>query len=186
VVDESQNPEWMHYYHSALLELDPKKLTGLLRKADLAIQHRLEAIATVAGGDTERRAIRDALLNLRVLELEVAGADSKPRHSHPEVSGEYVVFVDTNRRYLDVTNGVCALLGYSRAELLGKTIDDITAPELKSSVSATFQQYVNAGEMSGKYLLLAHDGRRVPIRYESRVFPDGCLVACWEPIHSAA
>jgi PAS domain S-box-containing protein len=188
VTEETENPEWVGYYHSALLELNARDLGSRIQQAERAIQQRLQTIASNASGEAEYRAIRDALQNLRVLQQELSSdvAAAPAGHSHPEVSGEYVVFVDANRKYVDVTEGVCSLLGYSRAELLGKTIDDITAPELRGSVSATFQEYVNAGSLSGQFLLVARDGRKVAIRYESKVFPDGCLVARWEPLPAAA
>jgi PAS domain S-box-containing protein len=191
LIDETENPEWMNFYHSALLELDSRKLGERIKIAETAIQQRL---ASGTGGEREYRAIRDARQNLRVLQQELTSpAPIAPDpivpasgHVHPEMTGEYVVFVDANRRYLDVTEGVCSLLGYSRAELVGKTIDDITPPEIKGNVSATFQQFVNAGGLSGQFLLMARDGRRIPIRYDARVFPDGCLVACWEPLQLVA
>jgi PAS domain S-box-containing protein len=185
LIDETGNPEWMGFYQSALLELDSRKLGERIEIAETAIQQRLAS----GGEEQESRAIRDALQNLRVLKQELTSSEAvtpAPGHAHPEISGEYVVFVDANRRYLDVTEGVCSLLGYSRAELVGKTIDDITPPEIKGSVSAIFQQFVNAGGLSGQFLLMARDGRRVPIRYDARVFPDGCLVACWEPLQLVA
>src|ERR1700730_1870054 len=178
----------MHYYHSALLEVDSQELGGRIHQAETAIQERLHKASSAAPSEAENHAIRDALQNLRVLREELRDSPSKPvtpRHTHPEVCGEYVVFVDANRRYLDMTEGVCSLLGYTREQLLDKTIDDITAPELKGNVSENFQKYVNAGGLSGQFLLLACDGRRVPILYEAKVFPDGCLVARWEPVQGA-
>jgi len=103
-------------------------------------------------------------------------------HFHPELDGEYVVYVDASRRYVTVTDGVCKLLGYSREELLGKTIEDVTPPEARSDVADEFRQYVNYSVLSGEYILLAADGRRIPIRYTSIVFADGCMGARWEPL----
>ncbi len=37
-------------------------------------------------------------------------------HSHPELQSEYVVFANSSRRYLDCSDGVCRLLGFSRPE----------------------------------------------------------------------
>ena len=82
-------------------------------------------------------------------------------HFHPELDGEYVVYVDASRRYVTVTDGVCKLLGYSREELLGKTIEDITPPEARSDVADEFRQYLNDSVLSGEYILLAADGRRI-------------------------
>jgi PAS domain S-box-containing protein len=102
-------------------------------------------------------------------------------HSHPELDGKYIVFVDEHRRYVDVTDGVCELLGYSRSELLRMTIDDVTAPAIRSKTAPLFQQYLADGLMQGEYVLVHRDGRVVPITYTAAVFPDGCMVASWEP-----
>jgi PAS domain S-box-containing protein len=101
-------------------------------------------------------------------------------HSHAELDGEYIAFADEHRRYLDVTDGVCKLLGYSRSELLGMFIDDVTAPEMRLNTSPLFEQYLEDGRQQGEYMLLHRDGARIPINYIARVFPDGCMVARWE------
>jgi PAS domain S-box-containing protein len=74
------------------------------------------------------------------------------------------------------------LLGYSREELLAKTIDDIADPELRAQVPETFGEYVKQGDMEGTYSLLGKDGSRIPIRYQAKVYPDGCYVARWKPL----
>jgi PAS domain S-box-containing protein len=106
-------------------------------------------------------------------------ADAKP-HFHAELDGEYVVYVDSSRRYVAVSEGVCKLLGYSREQLLGKTIEDITPPEARSEVAVEFRQYLDHSALSGEYILLAANGRRIPIHYTSIVFEDGCMGARWE------
>ena len=102
-------------------------------------------------------------------------------HSHVELEGNYVAFVDEHRRYLDVTDGVCELLGYSRSELLNMRIDDVTAPTMRSQAPPLFQQYLADGLQQGSYVLLHRKGHEVPITYIARAFPDGCLVARWDP-----
>ena len=179
---------WVTLYRSALLELDYKKLPGLLTRAGSAIQERLDAISGQPDQTAEIRSLHDALQNLRVLQKEVKDSTDLPEeiesasHHHSELQGEYVVFVDANRRYIEVSDGVCRLLGYSRDELLRKTIEDISAPELTPTVEKKFEEYVSQGAMEGEYALMARDGRRIPIRYWSRVFPDGCMVASWTPL----
>jgi CheY-like chemotaxis protein len=103
-------------------------------------------------------------------------------HVHGEFDGKYVAFVDEKRCYLDVTDGVCELLGYSRSELLGMRIDDLAPPESVYAVDPLFEQYLADKALSGEFVLMGRDGQRIPIRYYSRVFPDGCLVARWEPL----
>jgi len=102
-------------------------------------------------------------------------------HSHRELDGSNIAFVDEQRRYLDVTDGVCALLGYTRSELLTMRIDDVTAPVMRSNTAHLFQQYLADGLQHGEYVLLHRNGTEVPIDYIARVFPDGCMVARWEP-----
>ncbi len=105
-----------------------------------------------------------------------------PVHAHPELAGKFVVFVDADRRYVEVTDGVCELLGYSRSELLGKTIDEITAPEIREQVPRLFHRYRERGHLEGEFVLRRRDGTRLVIHYVSTVLPDGCMAARWEPL----
>jgi PAS domain S-box-containing protein len=177
--------EWVELYHAALLEVDYERLPERIKLAEDAIGARLQILAA-SGSRHETSDIQDARQNLRVLQREMethrSSTTEHVRHLHPEIDGDFVVFVNANRRYIEVTDGVCRLLGYSREELLAKTIDDIAAPELRAQVSETFGKYVRQGEMEGNYSLLAKDGSPIPIRYQSKVYPDGCYVARWKPI----
>ncbi len=179
---------WVSLYHSALLEVDYEKLSERLKLTEEAIRARL---ATLPPPDaTELSAIHDARQNLRVLQRELEthqlSTTKRIRHAHSEINGEFVVFVNADRRYVEVTDGVCRLLGYSREELLTKTIDEISAPELRSQVPETFRQYIAEGGLEGQYSVLSKDGRRIPIRYQAKVYPDGCRVARWEPLEPSS
>jgi PAS domain-containing protein len=102
-------------------------------------------------------------------------------HAHPELSGaEYVVFVNSSRRYVDCSDGVTRLLGYERQELLQKSIDDISYHD--DDVKRLFKEYLDAGRLEGEYVLMSKDRTPVPIRYRSFVFGDGGLAAIWEPV----
>ena len=101
-------------------------------------------------------------------------------HQHPELRGaEYVVFVDSSRRYLDCTEAVCALLGYTREEILRMTVDDISYDV--DEVPQLFAQYLKAGAMEGEYVLRHKDGTPIPIHYRAFVFRDACNAAIWKP-----
>ena len=102
-------------------------------------------------------------------------------HAHEDFDGDYVAFVDQDRRYLEVTDGVCALLGYSRSDLLNMRIDDIAAPTEARNVAPLFEKYVAEKGLDGTFVLKNRLGKLIPIRYHSRIFPDGCMVARWEP-----
>jgi PAS domain S-box-containing protein len=173
---------WVKLYHSALLELDPQKLVSQILAAQTACQDRRDALLGHPEASTELQQIADAEQNLTILRRQLVTpsiADSGS-HRHPELNGECVAFVNANRQYVAVSDGVCKLLGYSRAELIGKTIDEITAPEIVKDVPTQFQQYVKRGFLEGEFVLVGRNGARVPIKYEAKVFPDGCLIARWE------
>jgi len=102
-------------------------------------------------------------------------------HAHPELkAAELVVFADASRRYVDCTEAVCALLGYTRDEILSKTIEDVSYDV--NEVPRLFAQYLKTGAMEGEYVLRHKDKTPVPIRYKAFVLKDGCNAAIWDPI----
>ena len=102
-------------------------------------------------------------------------------HGHAELKGErYVVFVDELRRYIDCSDGVCELLGYTRSELLQKRIEDISYDV--ASVSPLFTQFVKAGHMEGTFILERKAKTPAFIKYKAYAFDDGCKAAVWEPL----
>ena len=101
-------------------------------------------------------------------------------HEHRELqNAEYVVFVDSARRYVDCTGSVCDLLGYTRDEMLQKKIDDVS---YDSKVRELFELYRTNKELQGEYILQRKDLIPVPIYYQAFVFDDGCNAAIWQPI----
>src|SRR6201995_3306749 len=102
-------------------------------------------------------------------------------HEHPEVRGaEFIVFADDNRQYTDASKAVCDLLGYSRDELLKKTVEDVSFK--MENVPAVFAQFVKQGAMEGDYVLQHKDGSAIPIHYRAVTCADGCHAAVWTPI----
>lgn len=93
---------------------------------------------------------------------------------------DYIVVADANRRYIDVSQSVCDLLGYSREEMLTKTIDDISAPS-GAHTASMFQRFAETGRMRGWYLLRHRNGHLIEIDYVAEALPDGTFRACWFP-----
>jgi PAS domain-containing protein len=102
-------------------------------------------------------------------------------HAHPELQGaEFVVFADSTRRYVDCCDAACALLGFTREEMLSKTIEDVSYNF--NEVPQLFAQYLKRRTMEGEFVLRRKDQAPVPIRFKAFVFSDGCNAAIWEPI----
>jgi PAS domain S-box-containing protein len=73
-------------------------------------------------------------------------------HARPELQGaEFVVFADAARRYVDCSDAACALLGYTREEMLSKTIEDVSYNV--NEVPRLFAQYLKTGAMEGEFVL---------------------------------
>ncbi len=113
--------------------------------------------------------------------LELVGQAAMTSHGHPEIEGENVAWVDRDRRYLHVTDGFLSLIGYERDEVLGRLIDDFTYPG-SADPRLVFVNYLNDGQMQGRYVLRHKNGVKVPIEFRAGVLPDGCMYSVIEPV----
>ncbi|HZU22416.1 MAG TPA: PAS domain S-box protein [Terriglobales bacterium] len=154
-------------------------------------QQQIAALARQRAADTRILAIgHDALGGVADLYLgrmttpgdflRAVGLLLMQAHGHPEVAGDYVMYVDADRRYICVTDGVCDLLGYDREDLLGMSIDDVTYPK-SADVPAQFEAYRRDGEQHGRFLLRHRSGSPVAVGFAARVLPDGCMVSVLSP-----
>lgn len=107
--------------------------------------------------------------------LAVLGEALIRRHGHEAPHEGCYMFVDENRKYIHVTDGAAELLGYERGALIGRTIDDVAAPEM--DVNGRFEAYVEEGFQKGTFRLRRQDGSLVDIEYSAQVLPDGCMVS---------
>ena len=69
-----------------------------------------------------------------------------------------------------------SLLGYSRAELLGRNIFDFVTPSFRDSYRERFQSIAQSGGVSTRdFQLNRKDGSRVPLEMNAVTLPDGTL-----------
>ena len=93
------------------------------------------------------------------------------------VSPPAEVEVDSSRRYIAVNDAACQLLGYTREELLSKTIDEISYPS-GAHVRPMFTKFLEDGSMNGIFALRRKTGEAIMVRFESQVV-DGRSLAKW-------
>src|SRR5271156_1400461 len=86
----------------------------------------------------------------------------------------YTTVVDADRRYVQVSDAFCQLVGYSREELIGRRCDDLTAPNT-SDIPAVFNLFSRLGYMQGLWMLVSQQGTRILVRYEAWVRPDSYI-----------
>src|SRR5256884_3553500 len=106
------------------------------------------------------RSVKALLQELEVLQFEV-----KP---------QYVTVVDSDRKYVEVSDSFCQLVGYQREELVGKRYDDLTAPGT-NDIPTVFGLFQKLGYMHGLWLLISREGTRILVRYEARLRPDSYI-----------
>jgi PAS domain-containing protein len=92
------------------------------------------------------------------------------------VRREYAALVDRHRRYIQVSDSFCKLLGYPREELIGKKYDDVTVPGTNDipTISNLLQK---EGYMHGIWVFAHRRRTRILVRYEAWVRHDG-LIEC--------
>ena len=91
-----------------------------------------------------------------------------------EVEPQYVTVVDSDRRYVEVSDSFCQLVGYQREELVGKRYDDLTAPNT-NDIPTVFGLFQKLGYMHGLWLLVSREGTRILVRYEAWLRPDSYI-----------
>lgn len=88
-----------------------------------------------------------------------------------------LVEVNEERRYVNVNESACELLGYTREEFLQLRIDDVSYPS-GAHASPMFERYREEGAMRGLYAVKSKSGEVLWIRYHSTV-ENGRMVAHW-------
>jgi PAS domain S-box-containing protein len=91
--------------------------------------------------------------------------------SRCDVKPEYTTVVDIDRKYVEVSDSFCQLVGYRREELLGMRYDELTAPDT-NDIPGVYSLFSELGYMHGLWLLVSRGGTRILVRYESWLRPD--------------
>jgi PAS domain S-box-containing protein len=88
-----------------------------------------------------------------------------------EMESQYIVVVDTDRKYVEVSDSFCQLVGYQREELVGKRYDDLTAPNT-NDIPTVSSLFAKLGYMHGLWVLVSREGTHILVRYEAWLRPD--------------
>ena len=97
------------------------------------------------------------------------------------VRPEYRVVVDGDRRYTEVSDSFCNLVGYQRKDVVGKRYDDFTAPKT-NDIRAIFKLFSKLGYMQGLWVFVNREGTRILVRYEAWLRPDSFIEANLEVV----
>jgi PAS domain S-box-containing protein len=91
-----------------------------------------------------------------------------------KVKPEFITIVNSDRKFVEVSESFCRLLGYRREELIGKPYDDVTAPNT-NDIPTVFRLFSEMGYMHGLWMLASRRGTHILVRYESWIRPDSYI-----------
>jgi PAS domain S-box-containing protein len=100
--------------------------------------------------------------------IEVVAAWLRYHELTDREPASFVLVADDDHVYVAVGGGVRAALGYEPSELLGRRVDDISAPDLAADTPSAWERFLANGRAEGEYRLLARDGREVSMRFQAR------------------
>jgi PAS domain S-box-containing protein len=91
-----------------------------------------------------------------------------------DVTSECTTVIDIARRYVQVSDSFCKLVGYTREELLGMRYDDLTAPNT-NDIPTVIVQFLKLRYLHGLWMFVSRDGTRILVRYEWWLRPDSLI-----------
>jgi PAS domain S-box-containing protein len=97
------------------------------------------------------------------------------------VAPDYTTVVDTEHRYVQVSDSFCRLVGYRREELIGKKYDEISAPDT-NDIPTIFNLFMREGYMHGLWMLVHRTGTRILVRYDAWIRSDAKIESNMELI----
>jgi PAS domain S-box-containing protein len=94
---------------------------------------------------------------------------------HAEIRSQYTALIDLERKYIEVSDTFCRLLGRTRTELIGHRFDEVTAPN-SVDIQAVYDVFMRAGYSHGLWLLVHRTGTRILVRYDALLSEDKIVV----------
>ena len=69
-----------------------------------------------------------------------------------------ILIADNDRHYQEASVGAGKLLGLPREKIIGKSLDDFAAPEIKPVLPERWQEFLEEGEQEGTLQLVDAEG----------------------------
>ena len=160
--------------HGRPLRHPPELVVVRRDGAEIPVDISMTPLATSAG-TCVLAAVRD--VSDRVDDLAARSRAEAALRELFECSPDAVLVADPTGRYVDVNQAACALLGYRRDELLGKTTAEIIAPEDQPRRDAARARLTAHGVEQGEWTLLHRDGQPVATEIRAAVLADGRWIA---------
>ena len=90
-----------------------------------------------------------------------------------EQASDGIFVADLDGRYTDVNRAGCQMLGFSREQIIGRTIVDFIPAADVARLQEIKLLLMRGGEHVGEWELLRNDGRWLPVEVSAKILPDG-------------
>jgi PAS domain S-box-containing protein len=160
-------------------------LTTILAPAllGLAILHVLRALGvealSVLGAVLVASTTAVGLLMLVMTAAPLTRAHERLESSHArtrslmEHAPDGIFVADLGGRYTDVNSAGCRMLGYTREELIGKTILELIPGERVEQLERERERLLHGEEVVSEWVLRRKDGSWLPVEVSAKILPDG-------------
>ena len=93
-----------------------------------------------------------------------------------------ILLTDNDRRYQEASFGASKLLGMPREKIIGRSLDDFTAPSFRPVILERWRAFLKKGEQKGMLPLVGPDGAAREVEYivKSNVLPKRNLLVLRE------
>ena len=93
--------------------------------------------------------------------------------------------MNKKRKFVEVSPAFCKLLGYTEAQLIGRTYDDFTVPRT-NDIPTILELFLKTGYMHGIWVFGHQRGTKILVRYESFLRRDGLYQSHMELLGAGA
>ena len=146
-VADRDSDQWHRYFMGVMGQNERRTCTLALRRGDGSeFPARLEAIRMTEpgeGGTAVRVAISD-ISDLKLMENALRESEARYR-AIMDQAADVIIVNDQKGRIIDVNQKACRSLGYSREELLSRSIQDIDPETIKTGIHLKIWDGVIAG-----------------------------------------
>ena len=90
-----------------------------------------------------------------------------------EHASDGVMLADLTGRYTEVNDAACAMLGYPREQLIGKTVVELLHPDEVPRLAGARASVLKGNALIDEWRLKRADGSYLPVEVSAKILPDG-------------
>ena len=108
-----------------------------------------------------------------ITSLVLAGVVAERRRARDELRALFenaqdsILIINAEGRCVDANPAACALSGYSRVELIGRHVDDLTPHDDRDIVAAQWKDLIEKGKLAGEIRIRRKDGTSVDVEFRA-------------------